>query len=99
MHSMRMDHPLERSQEFPVFFFQANGHSNHTPLDVTNNDTLPQHGLKHRAAVSSNIEVDKIRFARDRRKPERSQSLHHLLHPRLIHHSSPCHVFIVTESG
>ncbi len=99
MLSMRMDHPLERSQEFPVFFFQTNGHSNHTPLDVTNDDALLQHGLKQRVAVSSDIDIDKIRFARDRRKSERGQSLDHLLHPSFIHRSTPRHMFVVTEGG
>src|SRR6185295_13690970 len=99
MRSMRMDHPLERSQEFPVFFFQTDGYSNHTSLDVTNDDTLPEHGLKQRAAVSPDIDKDKIRLARDRRKAKCGQALDHLLHPSLIHRSTPRHMFVITEGS
>jgi hypothetical protein len=96
---MQLDHPLKRSQEFPIFFFQADSHSNHRPLNVANDNALPQQGLKHRATVSSDIDIHKIRLARDRRKPERCQSLHHLLHPSFIHRSTPRHMFVVTEGG
>src|SRR5688572_31187590 len=99
MHSTKMDDPLECDQELPVFFFRADGHPNHTPLNVANDDALPQQSLKYRATVSPNIDINKISLARDRRKLERDHSLDHLFHSGCVDRSTPRHMFVVAKSG
>src|SRR5262245_4761261 len=96
---MRLDHPLERSQEFPVFLFQANGYSNHATFDVTHDNALTQQRLKEGTSILSNIYINEICFARNRFKPESVQSLDHLLHSGIIRCPAQCHVLVVSESG
>src|SRR5262245_15985001 len=66
---------------------------------MTNDDTFPEQGLKYRASLTTDIDIDKVCFAWDRCKSERGQSLDHLLHPCFIHRPTSSHVFLVTEGG
>src|SRR5213594_3852894 len=86
---------FERLQESGILFRQTDGDPQHATLDVADDDALPEQRLKHLPAILSNINVEKIGFARQGAEAKRSEPCQDRGHLSLIHRAASGNVFFV----